>query len=556
MAGTEILSKIGVGSGLNTTELISALVEAETVSAKEGLEDEVEKSNATISAFGTIKNNLSDFKSILDQIKATDSYGFKGVSSDTTTATIDASGSEAGSTVDSSLTVTALATAHSLTGPAYSATTATVGSGNLTIAFGTWSADPTSGGGQSHTANSQSSITVTATATTTLTQLRDKINNAATDSDNDGDKDVLASIIYDGSNYFLMLKSESGAANEMKVTATSNLASTVSGVSYNYNATTSNMTQRVSGIDAAFTVDGISMTRDSNTITDLFDGFTVELKKTNGTAIRISSEVDLDTVKELVDNYVTTYNVVQTSLDFLGQPDDPSVENDGALNGDSTLRMIQREFREMSTTAIAGYESGPYYLSNMGVKTNRDGSLAFDPDKLESQFKFDSGAVNAFFNNNLTTDTTDITINSYDFVNTVPGTYAFATDGSSTHTIGGVSATKDGTTFSVSSGNPTGIAISVANNATSGNIFYGKSFLNLITDKLDNFLEFDGIIDQKVENQRNRLSTIAEKQRALDSRIAKLTERYARQYAAMESSVAQFQETGNMLTSMLEAQKD
>ena len=36
--------------------------------------------------------------------------------------------------------------------------------------------------------------------------MRDAINNAATDSDNDGNKDALASIIYDGSNYMLMLK--------------------------------------------------------------------------------------------------------------------------------------------------------------------------------------------------------------------------------------------------------------------------------------------------------------------------------------------------------------
>ena len=51
-----------------------------------------------------------------------------------------------------------------------------------------------------------------------MTDLRDAINSAATDSDNDGTKDVAASIIYDGSNYMLMLKSESGASNEMKVT--------------------------------------------------------------------------------------------------------------------------------------------------------------------------------------------------------------------------------------------------------------------------------------------------------------------------------------------------
>ena len=37
--------------------------------------------------------------------------------------------------------------------------------------------------------------------------------------------------------------------------------------------------QRVSGVDAAFTVDGISMTRSSNSVDDLFDGFTLDLKK-------------------------------------------------------------------------------------------------------------------------------------------------------------------------------------------------------------------------------------------------------------------------------------
>ena len=88
----------------------------------------------------------------------------------------------------------------------------------MTINFGTWSADPTAGGGQSFTSNGQDQISIATTSSTTITELRDLINNAATDSDNDGQKDVLASIIYDGSNYMLMLKSESGAANELKVT--------------------------------------------------------------------------------------------------------------------------------------------------------------------------------------------------------------------------------------------------------------------------------------------------------------------------------------------------
>ncbi len=55
MAKTEILSKIGVGSGLNTTELIQALVEADTVAASENLNNLEENAKAKISAFSILK---------------------------------------------------------------------------------------------------------------------------------------------------------------------------------------------------------------------------------------------------------------------------------------------------------------------------------------------------------------------------------------------------------------------------------------------------------------------------------------------------------------------
>ena len=114
MAKTEILSKIGVGSGLNTTELISALVEADTTAAKENLKNLEDTAKAKISAFSILKSNLKDFKDIVDEIQSQQQYGFTGQSSDSTVATLTASGSKAGSTINSSLTVTTLASNHSL----------------------------------------------------------------------------------------------------------------------------------------------------------------------------------------------------------------------------------------------------------------------------------------------------------------------------------------------------------------------------------------------------------------------------------------------------------
>ena len=549
MTKTEILSNLGIGSGINTTELIKALVDADTAPQKENLDNLEEKTKDKISTFGILKSNLLDFKNILKDIESQQEYGFIGNSSDTTVATLTASGSKAGSDINSSLTVTTLASRHTLTGPSLASPSSTVGQRNITINFGTWSADPTAGGGQSFTSNGQSQISVSATASTTLTDLRDAINNAATDSDNDGTKDVLASIIYDGSNYMLMLKSESGASNEMKVTDSHSTPA------YAYDTTDgAQLTQRVAGVNSAFTVDGISMSRTSNSIDDLFDGFTLDLKKTTSSAVRISSSVDLDGVSDLLTGYVDTYNQVMLNLTAMGANDPVDPENDGALIGDSTLREIRSELREMSSTAIKGYEGGPYYLSYLGVSTNRDGTLAFDKGQMETQFKSKPETVRAFFTNNYATSNSNITIAAFDFTNTKPGTYAFATDGSSTHTIGGVSATKSGDNYSVTSGDPQGLTIAVANGSgvTSGTIYYGKSFINQVVDKLDNYLSFNSILDQRVDNLNDTLSTVAEKRSSLEARIESITQRYARQYSAMESTIASFQETGNMLTAMLE----
>ena len=549
MTKTEILSNLGIGSGINTTELIKALVDADTAPQKENLDNLEEKTKDKISTFGILKSNLLDFKNILKDIESQQEYGFIGNSSDTTVATLTASGSKAGSDINSSLTVTTLASRHTLTGPSLASPSSTVGQRNITINFGTWSADPTAGGGQSFTSNGQSQISVSATASTTLTDLRDAINNAATDSDNDGTKDVLASIIYDGSNYMLMLKSESGASNEMKVTDSHSTPA------YAYDTTDgAQLTQRVAGVNSAFTVDGISMSRTSNSVDDLFDGFTLDLKKTTSSAVRISSSVDLDGVSDLLTGYVDTYNQVMLNLTAMGANDPVDPENDGVLIGDSTLREIRSELREMSSTAIKGYEGGPYYLSYLGVSTNRDGTLAFDKGKMETQFKSKPETVRAFFTNNYATSNSNISITAFDFKNTKPGSYAFATDGSSTHTIGGVSATKSGDNYSVTSGDPQGLQITVANGSgvTSGTVYYGKSFINQVVDKLDNYLSFNSILDQRVENLNDTLSTVAEKRSALETRIESITQRYARQYSAMESTVASFQETGNMLTAMLE----
>ena len=116
----EILSKLGVGSGLDTSALIESLVEAEIAGPKEQLEQRESDFSARISAFSQIKNNLKVFKDNLEIIQSNNSLGYQGTTSDSTIATFSANGNSAASAINSQLTVSSLATAHTLTGPSLS----------------------------------------------------------------------------------------------------------------------------------------------------------------------------------------------------------------------------------------------------------------------------------------------------------------------------------------------------------------------------------------------------------------------------------------------------
>ena len=78
----EILSHLGVGSGINTTALIDSLVKAETAGVQEDIENKTEKFEAEISAFSNIKSNLKVFTENLRVLQNSSNLGYVGSSSD------------------------------------------------------------------------------------------------------------------------------------------------------------------------------------------------------------------------------------------------------------------------------------------------------------------------------------------------------------------------------------------------------------------------------------------------------------------------------------------
>ncbi len=545
MASTpDILTKLNVGSGMNNSEIITSLVDAERAPALERIEKNENSTKNKISAYGVLKSDISAFRDIIRDIKSSNAASHVGSSSNTTIAKFSTTGTTGSDNVDSSLVVSSLATTHTLVTGAYNNSGSTVGEGSLTIDFGTWST--TSSANDTFTANSNSAITVTTSASTTLTQLRDSINNATDNAE--------ASILYNGTGYVLVIKGESGASNEVRVTPSEGSSATLTN-NFSYTASTKNLTQTVDGTDASFTVDGIAMTRSTNTISDLFNGYTLELEATSSSAINISSTQNLDNITSLLSNFIDAYNAIYTNITEMSGAAFSEDESTGPLAGDSLARSIQRELRSYTTKSLSGYEGGPYSMSLLGVQTNRDGSLTLNTSVLKNSFAVAPKIVDAIFKNQLISDNAEVEVTSIG-TDTKPGSYAITKTGSD-YFIDGVQMTANGTLYTSGSGDSNGMVMNIASSdVSSANIYYGKSLMTKIDASLSNFLEFNGDINNRISNLTDKLSDFKDQKTNLDKRMATLTDRYALQFSSMEQSIAGLKETGNYLDQMLKQDKD
>ena len=205
------------------------------------------------------------------------------------------------------------------------------------------------------------------------------------------------------------MKGKSGASNEVRVTPGAGSTSTLTN-NFSYTASTKNLTQTLDGTDASFSVDGISMTRPSNSIKDLFKGYTLELEKTSSSAVNISSSQNLTTINNLLDNFIEAYNSVYANITVMTNASFSSNESTGPLAGDSLARSIQRELRSYTTQSITGYENGPYSMSLLGIQTNRDGSIALNTNTLKNSFEANPKIVDAIFKDQLTSDNAEVEV--------------------------------------------------------------------------------------------------------------------------------------------------
>lgn len=381
------------GTGLDVNSIVTQLMTVERQPLKK-LDAKEASYQAKLSAYGTVKGALSGFQSGVQGLSSASSFSsLKATSSDTTAFSASTVSTAVAGTY--ALNVTSLAKAQNLVATGQSSSTAAIGgAGPTTVTFdfgtialgvgGSFTAyDPVAGTGGTYSGalrtftsngNGTKSITVDS-SNNSLQGIRDAINAAKVG--------VTAAIVNDGSGtpYRLTLSSSSsGVSNSLKISVSGDVD--VSTLLAHDPAGTQKLAETVTAQNAVFTVNGVGMSKTSNTISDVIPGVTLTLLK-EATPATLTVARDTSAVSTSISGFVKAYNDFAKALKDVSAYD--AAKKTGAiLQGDSTVRSLQSQLRGILGKQVVGTPGVLTTLADVGVSFQADGTLALNQAKLDS----------------------------------------------------------------------------------------------------------------------------------------------------------------------------
>ena len=463
MAETDVFSALNVGSGLNTSELIQNLVDAERAPKEEKINKKIETAEVSISAIAELKNSISESNSVIKALDGTEV--FTG-SSTSTAVSLKVTDPAKVSQMMNTVSVTQLAKAQTLVFDGFTSSTENIGSGIIAFQRGSWN----NGSFTSDSTYNSKNINIGDTSYT-LTDIKDAINA--------GNVGATASVVKKSTNdYALVIRANSGVANsfQLSVTEGSNAglkklehlsqSSNTTGISSASGATittssahgyqvgdtvkyiaagtaltgltslnsykiasvpstttftltnldgssityggnghsqdkfTRTNTETVSGADSSFTLDGVTITRSTNIIDDVIDGASLTLSSTTTSDAYVSVSTSKEKVLTAIENLIEEVNKVNSEIQELTARGLNGAKK-GALAGDSTMRSISQKLKKLTTQPMDGFGDKTIYLANLGVSTTQDGMLVLNSRTFDEAFANSPEDLTALFTDRL-----------------------------------------------------------------------------------------------------------------------------------------------------------
>ena len=363
-----------MSSGINTAQLVADLTDASYSPKISNLNNLLSTNNSRISALASAKSSLQTFSDALSKLLDSTAYSGQPVSNDPSIIAVSLTGSGKPTGLPAQVEVQQLASAQVLQSPALALPTTLAGTGTLTLTVGAKTFD----------------VTLTAPATS-LTDLATAINNAKSG--------VTASIVTDQSGARLVLKGDTGVGNAFTLTAkttglTTDQAAPDADLSrFTWDGTTGGMTRSQQAQNAKLKIDNVAMEFDKNDITTAIPNLRLDLNKAApGTNVTIATDQPTSTMGDLVQQIVDAYNTLKGGLNTAMRTTDGQGSSSGLLASDAGVREMANRLAKLTSTQLT--PDGDYKtLADLGVTTNRDGTLALDQTKLKKALAADPEGV-------------------------------------------------------------------------------------------------------------------------------------------------------------------
>jgi len=367
----------GIGSGMDIDAMVGALVSAEKA-PKEAQLNRLESATTTkISALGTLRTALSSFQTALkdlNDIKLFENRSAKSSSTDLLTATA----SKTAQSGTYSVKVEQLATGSKTATAALASDFKTTASGTLTVKVG-------SGEG----------IEVAIGADASLEGVKNALNAALKDSG------VSANLLTDpstGKTRLVMSSSNTGQGKDVSISTTSTELQELTIDTAN-KATAGAGGWLEQAQNAKFSIDGLAMESKTNKVEGAIPEVTLDLVAADDEkAITVTVAQDQGGVTANIKKFVDAYNnLIKTtnSLTRVTKVGDDGKPLTGGLVGDSSVRSILSGIQNELISVGGG--DGVRMLSDLGITTQKDGTLGIDDKKLGTALENNFDAVGQFF---------------------------------------------------------------------------------------------------------------------------------------------------------------
>ena len=538
------------GSGLNITQIVDSLVEADTVPKKDMLTEDQTTKQSEISAFAEVVSELSTLKNDLSTLANSNKYV---PTSANAAVSLSVSDNSTAKSFASDVRVVSLASQQTLEfagSSPFTSPTASISQGTLTLSLGSWNSD------NSFTSKSPAvthNVKVD-TNNNTLQGLAASINALS---------GITSSVLQTSSGvYSLVVKSSMGVSNAIKI-------ATLDAGLNQFKASPTDSTrsaQKSAAADAELTVDGVTIKRTSNTIGNIFSGYSMDLTSTTSSAFRVSASLDQDSAYTNTKTFVDRLNLTRTYLaDILDKGAEDGTA--GTLAHDPIMAAIAKKLRSLTEGQIIGFGANSKYLAELGISTKRDGTMSISETSFKDALKNDTTSFDAIFNSSVTADNTNLLLNKNMYSSPKAGSYAYIYDSSASAgppldlrsslggvtMLGGTDLATGLTYYSATKGDAMGVNIIPQATVSSATVYVGESLMETMDNYLEKILASSGELERRKNVLNQDLTDINADLLDIDNKVDTIRERYLQQYSAMESAVTSLKGTGEYLESMIKS---